>query len=81
MLRQRRGWTACLRAATLSGFLPPDVLAQAGPAAQARCDQLRHEAPEALARFAALAEAEGVASFEHSLAEDEVGCVLALRAR
>lgn len=81
-LARRHGAHLVGAAATgLSRFLPAGVLAQAGPAAARRCEQLRREAGEALARFAALAAEEGVASCEQSYAEDETGAALALRAR
>lgn len=65
----------------ISRFLPPQALAAGGPVLAQYCAALRAEASAALARFERIAAAEGVASTEARLVEDDADAALALQAR
>lgn len=65
----------------ISRFMPPASFTAGGAAFVARCEELRREAADALARFEHIAREEGLDSFEARLIDDEVGASMALQAR
>jgi len=82
--RLARAFDAHLVGSALTGisrFIPPQVIAEGGPALAGCCAAMRRNAAEALQGFARVVGEEAVASTEERLIDDDVDGGMALQAR